>query len=80
MLKVEGKHLIFKTSIAGIKIYLLIDNKSKFELIDEFFVHANKIPYFKLKKLINFIFKNGKVVQQFTEKNFINIIIRDYIE
>ena len=60
--KVNGEHLIFKTSIAGVKTCLLIDNRSEVELIDEFFVSANKIPFFKLKKPINFILKNSKIV------------------
>ena len=32
--KVEGKHLIFKASVAGIKTHLFVDNSSKIELID----------------------------------------------
>ena len=62
MPKVKSKHLIFKTSIAGVKTHLLIDNKSEAKLIDESFMHANKIPSFKLKEPINFTLGNRKVV------------------
>ena len=41
--KIEGKHLVFKTSIAGIKTRLLIDNGSEAELIDESFVRKHKL-------------------------------------
>ena len=66
--KVNGKHVIFKTSIARVKPYLLIDNRSEAELINKFFVRANKIPSFKLKKPINLILGNDKVVQKLTKK------------
>ena len=36
--KIEGKHLMFKASIAEIKTCLLSDNSSKAELIDKSFV------------------------------------------
>ena len=62
MLKIKSKHLIFKTSIIEVKTCLLIDNKSETKLINEFFMRANKIPSFKLKKPINFTFKNSKVI------------------
>ena len=44
--KVEGKHLVFKTSIVGIHTHLLIDNGSKAKLIDKSFAHLNKISTF----------------------------------
>ena len=78
--KVKSKYLIFKTSIAEVKTYLLVDNKSEAKLIDEFFMHANKISIFKLENFIDFILRNGEIVQQFTKRAFVNIIIRDYIE
>ena len=62
MSKVNGKYLIFKTRIVKMKLFLLIDNRSKTELINKFFMYANKIPFFELKKLISFILKNDKVV------------------
>ena len=62
MTNVKSKYLIFKTSITGVKTCLLVDNGSETELIDEFFVHANKIPSFKLEKPINFIFENSEVI------------------
>ena len=68
MPKVKNKHLYFKTSIIEVKTHLLINNRSKAKLIDEFFVCANKIPFFKLEKPISFILKNGKVVQKLTKK------------
>ena len=80
ILKVNGKHLIFKTSIAGVKTRLLVDNKSKTELIDEFFVRANKIPSFKLKEPINLTLGNGKVVQQLTKGALVDVIIGDHME
>ena len=60
--KIKGKYLIFNTSIAGVKTCLLVDNRSEAELIDESFVRANKIPFFKLQKPINLILENSKVV------------------
>ena len=62
MPKIEGKHLVFKASIAGIKTRLLIDNSSKAELIDKTFVREQKINTFKLKKKIKLTLGNGKVV------------------
>ena len=56
ILKVENKYLIFKTSIAGVKTCLLIDNGSEAEFIDEIFMHINKILFFEPKKPINLIF------------------------
>ena len=50
MPKIEGKHLVFKASIATIKTRLLIDNGSEAELIDESFVRTQKLSTFKLKK------------------------------
>ena len=78
--KVDGKHLIFKTSIAKVKTRLLVDNENEAEFIDEFFMRANKIPSFKLKKLINLILRNRKVVQKLTKGALVNIIIGDYME
>ena len=54
MPKIESKHLIFKTNVAGIKTCLLVDNGSKVELIDKFFVRTSKISTFKLKTQIRF--------------------------
>ena len=62
MFNIKNQNLIFEISIALIKTRSLIDNKNKTELIDEFFVLANKISFFKLKNPINFIFKNNKIV------------------
>ena len=45
-------HLVFKTSIAGIKTRLLIDNGSEAELIDESFVRKHKLNTFKLDKKV----------------------------
>ena len=47
--KVKDKHLIFKTSIAGIHTCLLIDNGSEAKLIDKSFACSNKISIFQLK-------------------------------
>ena len=43
-------------------------------------MHANKISTFELKKPIDLILKNNKIIQQFTKKAFVNIISRDYIK
>ena len=59
--KIKNKHLIFKTNIARMKTCLLADNKNQTKLINEFFVCANKIPFFKPKKFINFILKIVKL-------------------
>ena len=80
MPKIKNKHLIFKTSIAEVKTCLLIDNRSKAKLIDDFFMHTNKILSFKLKEPINLMLGNGKIVQRFIKKAFVDVIIRDYIE
>ena len=80
MFKIEHKHLIFKTSIVEVKTHLLIDNKNEIELIDEFLEHANKISTFELKKSIDFILENGKIIQQLIKKILIDVIIEDYIE
>ena len=61
MLKVEGKHLIFKASIVEVKIYLLIDNESEIKLIDKFLVYTNKISFFRLKKLLYLHIKTVKL-------------------
>ena len=78
--KVKNKHLIFKTSITRVKTYLLVDNRNKTELIDKFFVHANKILLFKLQEFINLILRNRKIVQKLIKKPLANIIIEDHIE
>ena len=74
--KVKSEYLIFKTSIANMKTYLLVDNENEAEFIDKSFIHANKISFSKLKELINFIFRNSKIVQKFTKKALVNIIIK----
>ena len=62
MLKVENKYLNFKTSIAEVKTLLLIDNKNKTELINEFFICINKISFFELENFFNLTLRNGKIV------------------
>ena len=80
VLKINGKHLIFKTSIAGVKTCLLVDNRSEAKLINKSFVRANKILSFKLEKPINLTFENGKVVQKLTKRDLVNIIIGDHMK
>ena len=80
MPKVKGKHLIYKPRIVRVKTHLLVDNRSEAELLDESFMRANKIPSFKLKKPINFILRNGKIVQKLTKGALDDIIIRDHME
>ena len=60
--KVKGEYLIFKTSIIRVRTCLLVDNKNEAEIIDQSFVYANKIPYFKLEESINLILKNNEFV------------------
>ena len=45
MLKVKNKYLIFKINIIKIKPCLLINNRSETELINKFFIFANKILF-----------------------------------
>ena len=68
MLKVKNKHLIFKTSIAMIEIYLLIYNKNETKLIDEFFIHANKILFFELEKLLTLHLEMAKLFSKLLKK------------
>ena len=63
MLKLKSKHLIFEASVARIKTYLLVDNGSKVELINESFVHTNKINTFKLKQRIRLELENREMVE-----------------
>ena len=67
--KVESKHLTFKTSVIRVKNYLLIDNKNEIEIIDKFFVHANRISSFELEKPINLTLENSVVIHQLTKKS-----------
>ena len=62
VLKIDYNHLIIKTNTARVKTCLLIDNRSEAELIDEFFVRANKISTLELGKPIDFILENGKIM------------------
>ena len=78
MTKVEDKHLVFKTSIAGIHTRLLIDNSSKAELIDEFFARSNKISTFQLEKPIQLTLRNGKVVQCLIKECLVDVEIGDH--
>ena len=80
MPKIEGKHLVFKASIAGMKTYLLIDNGSEAELIDESFVRTQKIDTFKLAKRIKLTLGNGEVVQQLKQECLIDVHIGDHHE
>ena len=68
MPKIEGKHLVFKASIAGIKTRLLIDNGSEAKLIDKSFVRTQKIDTFKLAKRIKLTLGNGEVVQRLEQR------------
>ena len=80
MPKIEGKHLVFKASIAGMKTRLLIDNGSKAELIDKSFVREQKIDTFKLKKKIKLTLGNGEVVQKLDSACLIDVHIGDHHE
>ena len=78
VIKVKGKHLVFKTTIAGIHTCLLIDNSSEVKLIDKSFVHLNQISTFQLEKLIQLMLDNGKVVQHLTKRCLVNVEIGDH--
>ena len=78
MAKVEGKHLVFKTSLARINTRLLIDNDSEAELIDKSFAYSNKISTFQLKKPIQLMLGNGKMVQRLTKGCLVNVEIGDH--
>ena len=78
VLKIESKHLIFKTSIAGMKTHLFVDNGNEAELNEESFIHTNKLSIFKQEKCINLILENSKVIQKLMKEALINIIIRNY--
>ena len=62
MLKVKSEYLIFKTSIAVMKICLLINNRNKAKFINKSFVHANMIPSFEFEKPINLVLRNCKAI------------------
>ena len=80
MPKIEGKHLVFKASIATIKTRLLIDNGSEAELIDESFVRTQKLSIFKLRKKIKLTLGNGEVVQKLDTACLVDIQIGDHHE
>ena len=78
MPKIEGKHLIFKASIAEIKTQLLIDNGSETKLIDKSFVRTQKINTVKLKKKIKLTLRNREVVPKLDSACLINVHIRNH--
>ena len=78
MPKIKSKHLVFKSSINGIKTCLLIDNSSETKLIDKSFVRTNKISTFELKKAIKLTLSNGKVVQMLTRECLVDVKISNY--
>ena len=78
--KIEGKHSFFKTSIAGIKTRLLIDNGSEAELVDESFVRKHKLNTFKLDKKSKLTLRNGEVVQLLSKAALIDVKIGDHEE
>ena len=61
--KIEGKYWVSKASVAEIKTRILIDNDSKAELINEFFMHLHRISIFKLTKKIKLELKNRNLMQ-----------------
>ena len=76
--KVKGKHLVFKTTIAGIHTRLLIDNSSKAKLIEKTFACSNKISTFQLEKPIQLMLENGKVVQHLTKGCLVDVEISNH--
>ena len=78
--KVKGKHLVFKSNIAGIHTCILINNSSKAKLIDKSFAHLNKISTFQLKKPIQLMLGNSKVVQHLTKGCLVDMVIGNHHE
>ena len=76
MPKIEGKDLVFKASIAGIKTQLLTDNGSEAKLIDKFFVRTQKINTFRLKKKLTL--GNGEMVQILDSAYLVDVHIGDH--
>ena len=76
--KIEGKHLVFKASIAGMKTQLLIDNSTEAKLIDESFVRTQRINIFKLRKKMKHTLGNGEVVQKLDSACLIDVHIGDH--
>ena len=76
--KIEGKKLIFKASVAGIKTRLPVDNGSKAELIDKFFVRTNKISIFKLKAQIRLEIGNREMMEWLEKACLIDLQIGDH--
>ena len=76
----EGKHLIFKANVAGIKTCLLVDNSSEAKLIDQSFVRTNKISIFKLKQRIKLELKNREVVEWLDRACLIELEISNHQE
>ena len=80
MPKVEGKHLVFKARVAGMKTRLLIENGSEAELIDESFVRTRRTSTFKLKKRIKLELGNGEVMQWLDRACLVDVQIGDHYE
>ena len=78
--KIEGKHLVFKTSIAGIITRLLVDNGSEAELIDESFARINKLNTSKLETGVKLTLGNGQVAQLLTRTALVDVKIGDHQE
>ena len=78
--KVKGKHLVFKTSITGIHICLLIDNISKAKLINKLFARSNKISTFQLEKPIQLMLGNNKVIQHLIKRCLMDMVIGNHHE
>ena len=80
MPKIEGKYLVFKSSINRIKTCLLVDNSSEIKLIDKSFVRTNKISTLKLKKAIKLTFDNDKMAQTLTRRYLVDVEIGNHKE
>ena len=80
MSKIEGKHLVFKASIAGMKTRLLIDNDNEAELIEKSFVRTQGVDTFRLKKKIKLTLRNGEVIQKLNTACLVDIHIGNHHE
>ena len=76
----EGKHLIFKASVAEIQTCLLVDNGSETKLIDQSFMRTNKISIFKLKQQIKLELENRETMEWLDKICLIDVEISNHRE
>lgn len=78
---IEGNHLVFNKSIAGIKAHLTVDNRSETELIQTSLTHRHKLNTFKLDMEVKLTLRNEEDVGQILkETSLVDIKIKDHEE